>query len=177
VTPIQECQLSHQKAASLQPSIQKKRKLQVHQLASNLLLHEAALTGTLTNNSKEDVWSSGADYASIINNSGGPINDEAPHEDHHLTFPLFIYNGDGDESFVGDKSFIGNESLLATRMMRKKMMMMKTLLVAFCHAMMTQKKLHANVPMNCPLTCLPVMAFHQPQLVTTQTNCLLFTKM
>jgi hypothetical protein len=39
----------------------KKRKLQVHQQASKLLMREAALTGTLTNNSQEDVWSSGAD--------------------------------------------------------------------------------------------------------------------
>ena len=53
----------------------KKRKLQVHRQASKLLLREAALTGTLTDNGQEHVlWSSGGDYEStIVDDAGGPI--------------------------------------------------------------------------------------------------------
>jgi hypothetical protein len=64
-------------------------------------MHEAAFTGTLTENGEEDVWSYGADYESVVDDGIGPINDEAPHKDSHPTFSLLLNDGDGNESFVG----------------------------------------------------------------------------
>ncbi len=38
-------------------------------------MHEAAFTGTLTENGQEDVWSYSADYKSVVDDGSGPIND------------------------------------------------------------------------------------------------------
>jgi hypothetical protein len=109
-------------------------------------MHEAAFPGTLTENGKEDVWSYSADYESIVDDGIGPINDEAP-----TRIPI--------QHFLHSLMTAMAMSLsLAMRTMRKKnKMMIKTSLVTFCHG--TRKKFHTNVPMNCPLTCTPLMAF------------------
>jgi hypothetical protein len=81
-------------------------------------------------------------------------------------FSPFLDNGNGDESFVGyednegeeeddDKDFISDLLSLDD----------------------DSEEVPRNMPTNCPLTCLLVMAFHQPRYVTAHTNIPLFTKM
>lgn len=78
----------------------KRRKLQVHRRASKLLMHEAALTETLANIGKENISSSG-EFASIVDDSGGPSHDEPPSEQVRPTLSLDIVDSDSDGSFVG----------------------------------------------------------------------------
>ena len=94
---------STRKSSATDEVSRKKRKRQVLRQASKLLLREAALTGTLTDNGEEDVLCSGAEYASVVDNARGPINDEAPQEDRRPTVSPFTDDGnaDDDESFIG----------------------------------------------------------------------------
>jgi hypothetical protein len=81
-------------------------------------------------------------------------------------FSPFLDNSDGSESFVGyednegeeeddDKDFISDLLSLDD----------------------DSEEVPCNMPMNCPLTCLLVMAFHQPRYVTAHMNIPLLTKM